>query len=368
MSITQRTLDVLVRTISPIVAALVAGGLLLWSLGADPVEFYADVIRLGLLGNGWQQSLIAMAPLLLIALGLIVSFRAQLWNLGYAGTYVCAAAVVIGIAPDVMVALPYSIAVLTLVAVGLAVGLLLALVPAFFKLKYGVTEVVTSLMTSFIALGVANMLIKGVFKDPSSSLQHTRVLDLEYMLPFVPGTQVHVGIIVALGLVVIAHVVLTKSAFGLQIDMLGANPKAAAHAGVNIRRLTLIVFFVSGGLVALAAVIDMLGLWGYTRADWNPGYGDKILPFVFLARLSPLASVPLVAFYSVLATGGTIAAQRADISVDVLSIIVALILFFMLLIELAAVRVRARSARSNRLARTWLGDSYLRRSPIEVQR
>src|SRR6185312_12029879 len=84
---------------------------------------------------------------------------------------------------------------------------------------------------------------------------------------------------------------------------------------------------------ALAGAIDMLGLWGYMRTNWNPMYGDKILPFVFLARLNPIGSIPLVAFYSILATGGTIAAQQVGLSVDFLLIIVALILFFMTIIE-----------------------------------
>lgn len=83
----------------------------------------------------------------------------------------------------------------------------------------------------------------------------------------------------------------------------------------------------------LAAAVDMLGLWGYLRTNWNLGYGDKILPFVFLARLNPLGSIPLVAFYSVLATGGTIAAQDSDLSVDFLLVIVAFILVFMTIIE-----------------------------------
>ena len=158
-------------------------------------------------------------------------------------------------------------------------------------------------------------------------------LDLGLMLPYIPGTRVHIGFAIALLLVIAAHFVLKKSALGLKIDVVGANPAAARHAGIDVRRVTVAVFVVSTALIALAAFVDMLGLWGYSRAEWNPGYGDKILPFVFLARLSPLGSIPLVGLYSVLATGGTIAAQRAGVSVDVLSVIVALVLFFMVAIE-----------------------------------
>ncbi len=340
-------IDLLVRTITPLLLALAAGGGILAALGADPFAFYADVFTLGIQGNGLQQSLTAMAPLLLVALGLIVAFRTGLWNLGYGGGYLLAAAVVAGVAPDVFAALPYALALLVLALVALSVGAVLGLVPAVLKAYRGTNEVITSLMMSFIAMGLTNLLIRGVFKDPGISQPQTRVLDLGLMLPYIPGTRVHVGFVLALLLVVVAHFVLTKSALGLKIDVVGANPAAARHAGIDVRRVTVAVFVVSTALIALAAFVDMLGLWGYSRAEWNPGYGDKILPFVFLARLSPLGSIPLVGFYSVLATGGTIAAQHAGVSVDVLSVLVALVLFFMVAIE-------ALGARAN------LGRSYLR--------
>lgn len=346
--------DVLVRTIAPIVLALLAGGLLIALLGANPFVFYADVWQLGTQGAGLQQSLTAMAPLLLVALGLIIAFRAQLWNLGYGGSYLLSAAVVAGVAPDLFARLPYVIALCALVLLAILTGALIGAVPALLKAYKGTNEVITSLMMSFIAISAANLLIRGVFKDPGISVPQTKVLDLGNMLPFIPGTQIHVGVLLALAIMVIGHYVLTKTSFGLNIDMLGANPRAAAHAGVDVRRLIVLVFVCSSAMIALAACVDMLGLWGYSRAEWNPGYGDKILPFVFLARLSPLAAIPLIGLYSVLATGGVIAAQRAGISVDVLSVLVALVLFFMVAIEFFAARATPKTQRL-------LGRSYLRR-------
>ncbi len=343
----ERLADVLLRTVAPLLLALASGGLIVFALGADPFAFYSDVLRLGTSGSGSQQTLTAMAPLLLVALGLIVAFRAQLWNLGYGGSYLLSAAVVAGSAPDAFAVLPYPIALLALFVAAVAIGALLGLVPALLKAYKGTNEVITSLMMSFIAMGIANLLIRGVFKDPGVSVPQTRVLDLGLMLPYLPGTRVHIGVLLALGVMIVAHFVLTKSAFGLKIDVIGANPAAATHAGIDVKRMILVVFTLSSALIALAALVDMLGLWGYSRAEWNPGYGDKILPFVFLARLSPLGAIPLVGLYSVLATGGTIAAQRAGLSVDLLSVIVALVLFFMVAIEFLGTRVN--------LGRSYLG-------------
>lgn len=326
-------LEVLIRTVTPVLLALIVGGLVIWAMGVNPLEFYGDIFTLGVVGTGWQKTLTAMAPLLIIALGLIIAFRAQLWNLGYNGVYLLAAAVVAGIAPDVMGAMPFAAGLLVLLAAAILIGALLGYLPALLKAKYGTNEIITSLMMSFIAISVANILVKGPFQDTGVTVPQTRVLDLDLMLPYIPGTRVHVGFLVAIVLVVVFHLLLTKSSFGLKIDILGASPKAATHAGINARKMIVTVFLLSSGMIALAGAIDMLGLWGYMRTNWNPAYGDKILPFVFLARLNPLGSIPLVAFYAILATGGTIAAQKAGLSVDFLLVIVALILFFMTIIE-----------------------------------
>jgi len=325
--------EVLIRTIAPVLLALVVGGLIIWAMGVNPLEFYGDIFTLGVVGTGWQKTLTAMAPLLIIALGLIIAFRAQLWNLGYNGVYLLSAAVVAGIAPDVMGALSFALGLPVLLAIAVLIGGLLGYLPALLKAKYGTNEIITSLMVSFIAISLANILVKGPFQDTGVTVPQTRVLDLDLMLPYIPGTRVHIGFAVAIVLVVVFHLLLTKSSFGLKVDILGASSKAATHAGINAKKMIVIVFLLSSGMIALAGAIDMLGLWGYMRTNWNPAYGDKILPFVFLARLNPLGSIPLVAFYAILATGGTIAAQQAGLSVDFLLVIVALILFFMTIIE-----------------------------------
>lgn len=329
----SRGLDITIRTITPVVLALVVGGIIIALMGVNPVDFYSKIFVLGVSGTGWQKTLTAMAPLLIIGLGLIIAFRAQLWNLGYNGVYLLAAAVTAGIAPDVLAHLPFALALTVLFAVAIATGVVLGFLPAWLKAKYGTNEIITSLMISFIAISGANILVKGPFQDTSVTVPQTRVLDLNLMLPYIPGTRVHVGFIVAIVLVLVFHYLLTRSSFGLKVDILGASPKAATHAGIDAKKLTIVVFLLSSGMIAIAGAIDMLGLWGYMRTNWNPAYGDKVLPFVFLARLNPLGSIPLIAFYAILATGGTIAAQQAGLSVDFLLIIVALILFFMTVIE-----------------------------------
>ena len=198
-------MQVLIRTVTPVVLALIVAGLIIWAMGVDPLKFYGDILALGLGGTGWQKTLTMMAPLLIIALGLIISFRAQLWNLGYNGTYLLAAAVVAGTAPDIMSTLPFGLGIMVLFVMAFAIGAVLGYLPALLKAKYGTNEIITSLMLSFIAISVANILVKGPFQDHSVTVPQTRVLDLDVMLPYIPGTRIHVGFIIAIIMTMILH-------------------------------------------------------------------------------------------------------------------------------------------------------------------
>jgi ABC-type uncharacterized transport system permease subunit len=326
-------LDVVVRSIVPVVLALGAGAILLLTLGRDPITFYSNVWKGGIQLTAWQDSAIRAAPLLLIAVGLVVVFRANIWNLGYNGQFLLGAALISGLGPHLVGSEPRWLALLLLFLVAGGAGAAWTLLPALLKARYETNEIITTLMMSFIGVGVANILIKGPFQDPSVNIPQTRVLPLNRMLPAIPGTRIHIGVLVALAAALLIHFVLTRTSFGLRLQILGANPRAARHVGVKVPRLIVMSFLVSGLLVGMAAAADILGTWGYVRANWNPAYGDTVIPFVFLARLNALAIIPFVVFYAVLSTGGDLATQQANLSTDFLLVLVALILLFMTVIE-----------------------------------
>jgi ABC-type uncharacterized transport system permease subunit len=325
--------DVTFRSLMPVVLALVAGGLLLLALGHNPFSFYLDVYRGGIEQGAWQDSAIRMAPLLLIAAGLTVIFRANIWNLGYDGQFLLGAALVSGWGPALLNDMPKAIAIVVLFIVAATVGAAWTIIPALLKARYGTNEIITTLMMSFIGVDLANILIKGPFQDPTVATPETRVLPFDKMLPNIPGTRIHVGLVVAFVAIFAVHYLLTRTSFGLRLQILGANPRAAKHMGVNLTRVIVISFLISGALIGAASAADILGLWGYARANWNPAYGDTVIPFVFLARLNALAVIPFIAFFSVLATGGDIATQESNLPTDFLLVLVALILLFMTVIE-----------------------------------
>ena len=327
----SRVADVLIRSIVPVVLALVAGGILLVALGKNPFTFYSDVWKYGVSDGNWQQSAVTMVPLLLIAVGLIVVFRANLWNLGYNGQFAMAAACVAGFGPSLVSGVPLWSAFVLLFLLAAGVGAGWAFLPGFLKARYGTNEIITTLMMSFIGIDLASILIKGPFHDSSTPLPQTAVIS--NLIPSIPDTRIHGGLLVAFAAILVVHYVLTRTAWGLRLQIMGANPRAARHFGIDLARLIVVAFLVSGFLVGLAAAADILGLQGYIRTGWNPAYGDTIIPFVFLARLNALAVVPFIAFFSVVSTGGDLAAANANLSTNFLLVLVALILLFMTVIE-----------------------------------
>jgi simple sugar transport system permease protein len=325
--------DALIRSVGPIVMALITCGILLAIVGRDPVAFYADILLAGVLRpSGLQDSITRMAPILLVGAGLIVAFRAGLWNLGSDGQYLLAAAIVAGTAPALLSAVPTPLGWLLLGLLGMVVGAAWTIIPAWLRARYGLNEIVTTLMMTFVGAGLANLLVKGPFDGPSTVPQ-TAVVDPSLLLLDLPGTRIHIGVIVALVAMMAVYWMFARTSFGMRIDVLGASARAAEHMGIGVPRLIMVTFLLSGALIGLAAAVDMLGIFGYMRADWNPAYGLKVVPLVFLARLNALTLIPFAAFFSVLSIGGELAARRADLPSDFLLLVIGLVLLFMVVTQ-----------------------------------
>ena len=160
-----RPVDSVALSVGPILLAMLTCGILLLAIGRDPVAFLRDTLDAGVFSkSGLPDAITRMAPILLIGAGLIVAFRGSLWNLGGNGQYLLAFAVVAGTAPSIMAAMPTVLGWVIVCLVAMAVGAAWTLVPSLLKVRYGLNEIVTSLMMTFIGINLANLLVKGVFR------------------------------------------------------------------------------------------------------------------------------------------------------------------------------------------------------------
>ena len=343
----QRGREVLLsigRIVVPIFCALAVGGVILLVLGKDPLAYYGYVIRRGLFSAiGIQETVTRMAPLLLIGAGLIVSFRAGIWNLGVDGQFILAAVFTAALAPVLIQVLPGWLMIIVCFAVAALVGALWAVIPAFLKVRYGVNEIITTLMMAFLGVSLANVLIKIPFDDPTTSVPKTATLAVADRLPRLFDTTIHSGIILALVVVVLVHLMMTRTAFGLKLQIVGANPRAAVHAGLNMPLLTYATFALSAALTGLGGAVEILGVWGTMRAEWNPAYGLLVIPLVFLARFHGVATIGFVLFFAVLMIGGESASRRLGVPHFYVLVLVGLLLIFLALTEMLDHRRRERT-------------------------
>ncbi|MBI2257101.1 MAG: ABC transporter permease [Proteobacteria bacterium] len=331
------------RVLLPILLALLAGAVVLIFLGKDPLAYYGYVMERGIFSwGGLQETITRMAPLLLIAAGLIVAFRAGVWNLGGDGQYLLAAVVTAALAPALVEVMPRALTLVICMVIAFVVAAIWSLLPAFLRARYGINEIVTSLMMSFLGISLANVLVKLFFWDPTTTVPQTRTLAIADRLPRIFGSNIHIGILLALVVIILVHLLMTRTAFGLKLQIVGASPKAARHAGLKVGALTVVTFALSAGLIGLAAAVEILGVWGNVRADWNPAYGMLVVPLVFLARLNGLAVIGFTFFFSSLMIGGESAARRIGVPQDFVLLLMGLVLAFLALVEYLDHRRRQR--------------------------
>ena len=215
-------LGAVVRVLIPVVLALVVGGLILLVLGKNPLTYYGYVLERGLLRwGGLQETLTRMAPLLLIAAGLIVAFRAGIWNLGGDGQFLLAAVITAALGPALITVLPRGATLVICMIASMAVGAIWSLVPAILKARYGVNEIITSLMMSFLGTSFANVLVKLFFCDPGTTVPQTRDLPVDDRLPRIFDTTIHSGLIIAVVVVILVHLMMTRTSFGLKLQVVG---------------------------------------------------------------------------------------------------------------------------------------------------
>jgi len=334
----------LARVLLPVLLALLVGAVVLLILGKDPLAYYGYVLDRGLLSrSGLQETVTRMAPLLMISAGLIVAFRAGIWNLGVDGQFLLAAVITAALAPALIASLPRSLTLVICFLCAGVVGAVWSVVPAVLKARYGINEIITTLMMSFLGISLANVLVKIPFRDPTTTVPQTPTLPVEDRLPRLFDTTVHSGIVIALVALLLVHLMMTRTAFGLKLQIVGANPRAAVHAGLDVGKLTVATFALSAGLAGLAGAVEILGVWGTVRADWNPAYGLLAIPLVFLARFHGIGVIGFVLFFAVLLIGGESASRRLGVPHYYVLVLVALLLIFLALVEYLDHRWRTRT-------------------------
>ena len=290
--------------------ALIAGGVILLVIGQDPIRYFSLLFARGL-GSplGFVEAIIQMAPLLIVAAGLLPCFSGGLWNIGVEGQFLIGALLTGWAAPMLSSVLPYPVYLLAALMLGTAGGIAWISIPAVLKAKSDINEIITTLMMTWVAINLVAWLVKGPLNDPSTVPAQTTLIPLINRMPHIPFSRIHIGLIIGLISLMSMHWLVKRTVLGYQFRVMSANLKAARHAGMRIPRLTIYALLISGGFAGLAGACDVLAIKGLFQASWNPQYGMTAIPLIFLARLNGWAVIPLALFFSLLGVGGEFVAR-----------------------------------------------------------
>lgn len=330
-------------------AALLLGAILLWLRDKDPILVYRLTIERGVgTSYGLTEAAVKMAPFLLVGSGLLVALRGGVWNIGVDGQLLIGAFLSGLITPEVLDHASRWIALPIGMLAGIVGGAVWAAGPAILRAWFGLNEIITTLMLNYLAINFTAWLVKGPAKDSSVVAPQTRKVPVADRLPDIPGTDVHIGLLVAL-IVVIAVVWLFRAGVpGFMLEVMGKNRNAAVYAGYPVRRLTAAALLVSGALAGLAGANDVLGVQGVFKGNWNPGYGFAAFALVYLARLRPLALIPAAALIASLTIGGELASRPASVPTSFVQVLEGLLLVCLAIA--AAIERRFRNARKGAIA------------------
>ena len=327
--------SVLWRYASPVLAlalTVVIGVLLFWALDKDPVKgllvFFWEPIKSG---YAWSELMVKATPLLIIALGLAVCFRANLWNIGAEGQFVMGAIFASGVA---LLAEPQSPSVFWVAAVGAGVigGMAWAGVTAWLRDRFHANEILVSLMLVYVAIMVLNYLVYGPWKDPNGyNFPQTKTFEAATQIPrLFSGWRVHVGTLFALAGVALLWVFLFRTRAGFAQQVGGMAPDAARYAGFSSRRALWLALLASGGAAGVAGALEVAGPLRQLTPYVPAGYGFAAIIVAFVGRLHPVGMVLSALLMSMFYIGGELAQSRLGLPRSLTGVFQGLLLFCLL--------------------------------------
>jgi general nucleoside transport system permease protein len=331
-AILDRMLEEASPFMAPIMAvlgALAVTAALLLALGVDPLFAYRSMV-LGAVGTtqSLSDTIAKTVPITLIALGVALTFRCGLWNVGGEGQFYAGA---IGAAlAGIIIDAPAWILIPLEVLAGVLAGGLVALVPAALKAKFNTNEILVTLMLNFVPHLLALYLIAGPFAHDLAA----KTVDIHESgeLPWlvIDNLRIHAGVLFVFAAVIGMHFLIERTTFGFKIRAIGSNIEAARAAGVNVVRTQFLAFLIAGGLGGLSGMIQVAALHHNLLEGMSPGFGFTSVVAALLGRLHAWGILLGSFGFAALLVGGDSMQRTARIESSTVFVIEGLILLFLL--------------------------------------
>lgn len=294
-------------------AALAIGAIMLLMLGANPLEAFGALID-GAFGsvNALADTLVKATPLLLIGLGICISFRGNVINIGGEGQMIIGAlsATALGLVfPESPGLVMIPLAMLT----GFLGGAIWGGIPGALKAYFNVNEILSTIMMNAIAVQLMNYMLSGPMIDPvqasnASKIPQTARLARDFDLPRLVPTRLHLGTLIAVILAVVVYILLWRTTLGYRIRAVGQNPFASRYAGIDVKKQVVLALFLSGAFAGLAGAIQVFGVNHRMITDgsatgFTGSAGFNGIVAALFGQLHPIGTIPASFLFGALLVG-----------------------------------------------------------------
>ncbi len=326
---TNHLLNSLGSSFGAVLMALLVGAALILISGSNPFTAYGALF-VGAFGslNGWAETLVKASPLLLTSLGVAVAFRCNLFNVGAEGQIyigaLCASLVGLsGINITPFLAIP-----LVLLA-GAAGGAIWGAIPGFLKARFGLDEIINTIMFNYLATLFVSFLVRNTLKDPTGYIPHSALFAADTNLPIIiPGTRLHAGLIIALLAVFGVYIFLWKTRIGFEMRMVGLNARSALASGIHIQFLIVLAMAISGGLSGIGGMVEVTGVHHRLIEQISPGYGFTAIAISLLGANHPFGILAAAILFAGLDVGASSMQARVGVPMYVVEVIQGLVILF----------------------------------------
>ena len=340
----------LMSVLSPVLALAITvliGTVLFVLLGKDPLRglqmFFVEPLRSV---SALSELAMKATPLILIALGLAVCFRSNVWNIGAEGQFVIGAIAAAGVAIHADKDTGRWI-VAAVLAAGVLGGMAWSAIVALLRDRFNASEILVSLMLVYVADQVLGYMVYGPWKDPAGfNFPQTITFLKSTQVPrLFPGLRVNIGLLLALAAVGAFWILLFRTYAGFQLQVGGLAPAAARYAGFSSRRALWTALLLSGGMAGLAGALEVAGPLGQLTPYVPAGYGFAAIIVAFVGRLHPVGIIFSALLMSMFYIGGELAQSRLGLPKSLTGVFQGLLLFTLLACDtLVAFRLRWQGA------------------------
>jgi simple sugar transport system permease protein len=358
-------LDVVPQIVA-LFAALAVGALILLALGVNPMEAYSAAFT-GVFAskNGISDMLVKATPLLLVAVGICIAFRANVINIGAEGQLILGALATTWFAVTVGERIPSLLMLVAATLMGVFAGGMWGAIPGYLKARLGVNEILSTVMLNQIAIQLGFFLLRGVMIDPEevargTNLPHSarlpanadlaRMTDVakslgftqtakqlgldgmvaEFYGLFAEPTRLHLGLFVAIVMAILVYILLWRTTLGFRLRAVGLNPHASRYAGFNVRRNIVLAMTLSAALAGMAGAVEILGLHHrmFEPTAVSAGYGFTGIVVALFGRLHPLGAIPSSLLFGALLVGGDKMQRAMQIPQPLVTALLGLVVLF----------------------------------------